>query len=85
MQPGVGTCVVIGSYTHPAYAESMAATFELMGMTALLSRGLEGESAADPRRKAQVVAAVRNAYPDQQHVQQFSSMYEQARRILPRH
>ncbi|MDM0110152.1 DNA-binding protein YbiB [Variovorax sp. J22R24] len=54
MQPGAGTCVVIGSYTHPAYAESMAATFELMGTTALLSRGLEGESAADPRRVAQV-------------------------------
>ncbi|HEY2254668.1 MAG TPA: DNA-binding protein YbiB, partial [Variovorax sp.] len=32
----------------------MAATFALMGMTALLSRGLEGESAADPRRTAQV-------------------------------
>jgi anthranilate phosphoribosyltransferase len=54
MQPGVGACVVIGSYTHPAYAESMAATFELMGTTALLSRGLEGENAADPRRTAQV-------------------------------
>jgi anthranilate phosphoribosyltransferase len=54
MQPGLGICVVIGSYTHPEYAQSMAATFELMGMTALLSRGLEGESAADPRRTAQV-------------------------------
>ncbi|MEJ7686818.1 MAG: DNA-binding protein YbiB [Variovorax sp.] len=54
MQPGHGACVVVGSYTHPEYAQSMAATFELMGMTALLSRGLEGESAADPRRTAQV-------------------------------
>ncbi len=54
MQPGQGACVVVGSYTHPEYAQSMAATFELMGMTALLSRGLEGESAADPRRTAQV-------------------------------
>jgi anthranilate phosphoribosyltransferase len=54
MQPAAGECVVIGSYTHPEYARSMAATFELMGMTALLSRGLEGESAADPRRTAQV-------------------------------
>lgn len=54
MQPGQGTCIVVGSYTHPEYAQSMAATFELMGMTALLSRGLEGESAADPRRTAQV-------------------------------
>ena len=39
MQPCEGDCVVVGSYTHPAYAESMAATFELMGTTALLSRG----------------------------------------------
>ncbi|MBO9652043.1 MAG: DNA-binding protein YbiB [Variovorax sp.] len=54
MQPTAGESVVIGSYTHPEYAKSMAATFELMGMTALLSRGLEGESAADPRRTAQI-------------------------------
>ncbi|SEB16960.1 DNA-binding protein YbiB [Variovorax sp. YR216] len=54
MQPTAGESVVIGSYTHPEYARSMAATFELMGMTALLSRGLEGESAADPRRTAQI-------------------------------
>lgn len=59
MQPGLGDCVVVGSYTHPEYARSMAATFELTGMTALLSRGLEGESAADPRRTAQVDGFVR--------------------------
>ncbi|WP_076999228.1 DNA-binding protein YbiB [Variovorax sp. KK3] len=59
MQPCEGEGVVVGSYTHPAYAESMAATFELMGATALLSRGLEGESAADPRRTAQVDGFVR--------------------------
>lgn len=59
MQPGLGDCVVVGSYTHPEYARSMAATFELTGTTALLSRGLEGESAADPRRTAQVDGFVR--------------------------
>jgi anthranilate phosphoribosyltransferase len=59
MQPCEGEAVVVGSYTHPAYAESMAATFELTGATALLSRGLEGESAADPRRTAQVDGFVR--------------------------
>ena len=59
MQPAVGACVVVGSYTHPEYAQSMAATFALMGMTALLSRGLEGESAVDPRRSAQVDGFVR--------------------------
>jgi anthranilate phosphoribosyltransferase len=69
MQPSEGACVVVGSYTHPAYAESMAATFELLGMTALLSRGLEGESVADPRRTAQVdgfVAGRRIALQTQQ-------------------
>ncbi|VTU31726.1 DNA-binding protein YbiB [Variovorax sp. PBL-E5] len=59
MQPSQGPCVVIGSYTHPEYAQSMAATFELLGMNALLSRGLEGESVADPRRTAQVDGFVR--------------------------
>jgi anthranilate phosphoribosyltransferase len=54
MQPGLGRTVIVASYTHPEYAQSMAATFELTGMTALLSRGLEGESVADPRRTAQV-------------------------------
>lgn len=54
IQPCEGACVVLASYTHAAYAESMAATFERMGTTALLSRGLEGESVADPRRTAQV-------------------------------
>jgi len=59
MQPSQGACVVVGSYTHAEYAQSMAATFELLGMTALLSRGLEGESVADPRRTAQVDGFVR--------------------------
>jgi anthranilate phosphoribosyltransferase len=54
MQPGLGRAVIVASYTHPEYAQSMAATFELTGSTALLSRGLEGESVADPRRTAQV-------------------------------
>ena len=54
MQPTAGPCLVIASYTHPEYAQSMAATFELTATSALLSRGLEGESVADPRRTAQV-------------------------------
>ncbi|SFM51532.1 DNA-binding protein YbiB [Variovorax sp. OV329] len=55
MLPAQGTNqLLISSYTHPAYAESMAETFALMQMNALLSRGLEGESVADPRRTAQV-------------------------------
>ncbi len=59
MQPTAGPCIVVASYTHPEYAQSMAATFELTGVSAVLSRGLEGESVADPRRIAQVDGFVR--------------------------
>ena len=41
---------MVGSYTHPEYAESMTATFRLMGTDAMLLRGTEGEPVADPRR-----------------------------------
>jgi anthranilate phosphoribosyltransferase len=47
---------VVGSYTHPEYAASMAATFELTGANALLLRGTEGEPVADPRRTPQMDA-----------------------------
>ena len=47
MNPGAGKCLVVGSYTHPEYAQSMAATVELMGSHALLLRGTEGEPVAD--------------------------------------
>jgi len=50
MNPCDGPAVVVGSYTHPEYAESMAATFRLVQATALLLRGTEGEPVADPRR-----------------------------------
>ena len=61
MAPVDGPCVVVASYTHPAYADSMAQTFEATRMTALLSRGLEGEVASDPRRTAQIDGFVRGA------------------------
>lgn len=48
--PCEGAAVVVGSYTHPEYAVSMAETLRLMGSTALLLRGTEGEPVADPRR-----------------------------------
>lgn len=51
MQPGEGANLLISSYTHPEYALSMAATFELMRSNALLLRGTEGEAVADPRRQ----------------------------------
>ncbi len=59
MQPTAGACVVVASYTHPDYAQSMAATFDLLQTNAVLSRGLEGEVVSDPRRIAQIDGFVR--------------------------
>jgi anthranilate phosphoribosyltransferase len=50
MNPCAGPSVLVTSYTHPEYAVSMAETLSLMGSTALLLRGTEGEAVADPRR-----------------------------------
>jgi len=50
MNPVVGKTLLVSSYTHPEYALSMAATFELTGERALLLRGTEGEAVADARR-----------------------------------
>lgn len=50
MNPVQGKSLLVTSYTHPEYAVSMAQTLELMGANALLLRGAEGESVADPRR-----------------------------------
>ena len=54
MNPSAGPAVIVSSYTHPEYAVSMAAVFELMGSTALLLRGTEGEVVADARRLPQM-------------------------------
>lgn len=54
MNPCAGPAVIVSSYTHPEYAVSMGAVFELMGSTALLLRGTEGEVAADARRMPQM-------------------------------
>lgn len=59
MNPCAGPAVNVGSYTHPEYAQSMAAVFELRGATALLLRGTEGEVVADPRRMPQMEGFVR--------------------------
>jgi len=50
MNPCDHPTVVVSSYTHPEYAESMTATLRLVQATALLLRGTEGEPVADPRR-----------------------------------
>jgi anthranilate phosphoribosyltransferase len=54
MNPCDGPAVIVSSYTHQEYAVSMAAVFELMGSTALLLRGTEGEVVADARRLPQM-------------------------------
>ena len=54
MNPCDGAAVIVSSYTHPEYAESMAAVFQLTGATALLLRGTEGEVVADARRLPQM-------------------------------
>ncbi len=54
MNPCAGPAVIVSSYTHPEYAISMAEVFELMGSTALLLRGTEGEVVADARRLPQM-------------------------------
>ena len=56
MNPVDGPSLIVSSYTHPEYAVSMAATFELVGANALLLRGTEGEPVADPRRTPQMQA-----------------------------
>ena len=50
MSPCAGPSVVVTAYTHPEYFEMLQTTFRTLGMSALLSRGLEGEVATDPRR-----------------------------------
>lgn len=54
MSPCSGPSLVVGSYTHPEYAISMAATFKLTGTSALLLRGTEGEPVADARRMPRI-------------------------------
>ncbi len=54
MNPCAGKSLLVSSYTHPEYAVSMAATFELMQTHAMLLRGTEGEAVADARRMPQM-------------------------------
>ncbi|MDO9484349.1 MAG: DNA-binding protein YbiB [Hydrogenophaga sp.] len=56
MNPCAGRALIVGSYTHPEYAVSMADTFALTGTHALLLRGTEGEPVADARRTPQMEA-----------------------------
>ena len=61
LAPVGARALVVGSYTHPEYAQSMAATFALTGADALLLRGTEGEPVADARRVPQMDGFVAGA------------------------
>ena len=50
MNPCAGPALVVSSFTHPEYFDILSGTFATLSAHALLSRGLEGEVAADPRR-----------------------------------
>ncbi len=69
MNPCAGKSLIVSSYTHPEYAESMAATFELMQSNALLLRGTEGEAVADPRRTPKMRAFIAGHPIDLQEAQ----------------
>ncbi|NOJ99813.1 DNA-binding protein YbiB, partial [Corallococcus coralloides] len=62
MNPVRGPSLLVTAYTHPEYQEMLHATFAARGMDVLLSRGLEGEVAADPRRTPRYDAFVRGAH-----------------------
>ena len=53
LQPVAGPALLLGSYTHPEYLPMLQATLMQLDLNALLSRGLEGEVCADPRRTPQ--------------------------------
>lgn len=53
MQPVPGA-LLVSSYTHPEYLQSMGELLRLTGQRALLLRGTEGEPVADPRRTPQM-------------------------------
>jgi anthranilate phosphoribosyltransferase len=59
LSPCVGPQVLVTSYTHPEYAESMAEVLCLRQSTALLIRGTEGEAVADARRMPKMGRIVR--------------------------
>jgi len=56
--PCTGPALLVASYTHTEYFALLGATFATRGAHALLSRGLEGEVAADPRRQPRYDAYV---------------------------
>lgn len=60
--PCAGPSVLITSYTHPEYASMLQECLQAQGASALLSRGLEGEVVADPRRLPRYDGFVQGAH-----------------------
>jgi anthranilate phosphoribosyltransferase len=50
LAPCTGPSLLVTAYTHPEYLDMLHGSFATLSMNCLLSRGLEGEVAADPRR-----------------------------------
>jgi anthranilate phosphoribosyltransferase len=50
LAPNAGQHLLLGSYTHADYHALMGQCYTALQRNAMLSRGLEGEVAADPRR-----------------------------------
>jgi anthranilate phosphoribosyltransferase len=59
MLPCEGPQVLVTSYTHPEYAESMEQVLRSMESSALLIRGTEGEAVADARRTPRMTRILR--------------------------
>lgn len=51
MAPCAGPALIVSSYTHPEYFDLAQGVARELPLHLLLSRGLEGEVAADPRRQ----------------------------------
>lgn len=69
LAPCEGPAVLVTSYTHPEYTDMLHGTCAARRMSVLLSRGLEGEVAADPRRQPRYdgfVAGVHQLLDEQQ-------------------
>ena len=64
LAPCAGPSLLVTSYTHPEYLDMLHETFSSRRMNVLISRGLEGEVAADPRRHPRYDAFI----DGQQHV-----------------
>ena len=58
LAPCDGPSLLVTSYTHPEYVGMLSETFITRRMNVVLSRGLEGEVAADPRRTPRYEAFV---------------------------